>query len=143
MMDEKPFGKLIEAGKGDMIVNDDKFEDLLGKTLIGVEVHDDSIVFITKDAQYQLYHEQDCCESVYVEDIIGDVDDLIGSPLLMAEEVTNADEPVDSKVDKSYRDYSETWTFYKLATIKGYVTIRWYGSSNGYYSESVTFAKIS
>lgn len=81
---------------------------------------------------FRLYHSQDCCESVDIEDVCGDVEDLIGSPILMAEEATSPDE--DSE--------SGTWTFYKLATVKGYVTIRWLGRSNGYYSESVYFEEV-
>jgi hypothetical protein len=81
-----------------------------------------------------MFHQQDCCESVLLEDIIGDVQDLIGSPILEAEETT------DGGWDDEHESY--TWTFYKLGTIKGHVNIRWFGSSNGYYSESVDFEKV-
>lgn len=117
---------------------------LIGKTLAsvvrGVGNDDDEIVFVTIDGEtYKLYHFQDCCEHVAIEDIAGDLQDLVGSPILMAEEASNSEEtppPDDSSEVESY-----TWTFYKFATIKGYVTIRWFGSSNGYYSESVDFAR--
>lgn len=82
-----------------------------------------------------MYHDQDCCEAVSIDDIVGDINDLIGSPLTMAEEVTNPD----GLGRKDEYDESYTWTFYKFATNKGYVTIKWYGESNGYYSESVDF----
>ena len=71
---------------------------------------------------------------IYIEDICGDINNLIGSKIIMAEEVINRDLSPLNKYDESY-----TWTFYKFATVKGYVTIRWYGESNGYYSERVDF----
>lgn len=67
---------------------------------------------------------------------------LIGSPITQAEETTNDKiNPVGVPVSE-FQEYSFTWTFYKIATIKGYVTILWYGSSNGYYSESVTVERL-
>ena len=74
-------------------------------------------------------------------DIVGELKDLIGSPLLMAEEVSHEGKNPEGVEVPDYQD-SFTWTFYKLATVKGYVTIRWYGESNGFYSESVDFVKI-
>lgn len=119
-------------------------EILLGKTLAHVEVTEDKerIIFTVEDStEYIMFHSQVCCETVSVEDIIGDINDLIGSPILQAEEVVHDNQTPEGVPVKEWQDDSFTWTFYKLATIKGYVTIRWYGSSNGYYSESVQFER--
>lgn len=118
------------------------FSTLLGETLkmVAGEVGDDEIVFSTESGkEFRMYHSQDCCESVYVESITGDLKDLIGSPITLAEESTSGENP--AGVAFKYQD-SFTWTFYKLATIKGYVDIRWYGDSNGYYSEEVDFELV-
>jgi hypothetical protein len=113
--------------------------ELVGKTITDIKNEVDRITFTLDNGdQYAMYHNQDCCESVTVEDIEGDLNDLIGSPVLQAEESTNNKDTFD-KIE--FPD-SFTWTFYKLATIKGYVTIRWLGESNGYYSESVDFVKM-
>lgn len=113
--------------------------ELMYKILVKVEgAHygSDSIVFTTSDGEvYQMTHTQECCESVTLDDVCGDVDDILESPITLAEEV-------DGDLDGKDGDGSYTWTFYKLATIKGYVTLRWYGSSNGCYSEDVEFCKI-
>jgi hypothetical protein len=117
--------------------SNNEIEVLLGKTLTSITGGKDAdeIFFKTDDdKEYKMFHYQDCCESVYVEDVIGDIEDLIGSPITMAEEVSENDDGASE---------SGTWTFYKLATINGYVTIRWYGSSNGYYSEAVSFNDIT
>ena len=112
---------------------------LLGKVLKSVVNHGDEVVFETVDGErYRMYHEQDCCESVTLEDVVGDLEDLVGSEILIAEEV-DGETPVDHKFD--YEPDSYTWTFYKFATRKGYVDLRWFGQSNGYYSESVSFIK--
>lgn len=116
-------------------------EELIGRTIKEIMQLPDELIFTLDDGQkYMMYHSQDCCENVNIEDIIGELYDLIGTPITLAEKVTSNEMP--DGVNKEY-DYSFTWTFYKLATIKGYVTIRWFGSSNGYYSESVDFEKIT
>lgn len=116
--------------------------ELLGKTLVaitGADEGNNEIIFECSDgSKYRMYHERDCCESVLIEDICGYVNSLIGNPLTMAEDISNimGNPAVDEWTD------SCTWTWYKFATVKGYVTIRWYGESNGYYSESVDFEKM-
>lgn len=52
-----------------------KLEVLIGKTLIKVDVSgsNDQIDFFTEDGgHYRMYHEQDCCEGVSIDDIVGD-----------------------------------------------------------------------
>ena len=118
-----------------------EIKDLIGKTITNIENDNFEILFTCNDGkQFKMYHAQDCCEDVQVEDICGDLDDLIGSPILKAEESTSYENPEGVEV-KEYQE-SFTWTFYKFATVKGYVDIRWYGESNGYYSESVDFIEV-
>lgn len=121
------------------------FQDLKGKVLAKVENKDnEELVFTTTDGEvYKLYHSQCCCEIVTIEDICGDLDDLIGEPLLMAEEVESEQDVNPEGVPEQEDQESFTWTFYKLGTRKGGVTVRWYGESNGYYSESVDFCRVA
>lgn len=123
------------------------FETLKGLTFVAIEVDEpdddpQKIRFTADDGRvFEMYHDQDCCESVRIEEVIGDVNDLIGSPIVEAEEVSEGNEtgPFERTLgepDDNYED-SWTWTFYKLRTAKGYVTIRWLGESNGWYGEGV------
>ena len=117
------------------------FEILKGKVLIDIEINEeeDEITFTDSEGvKYLMYHEQDCCEEVNIEDICGDINNLLNTPIVLAEEVINSGEDE----DEDYLITSYTWTFYKLATVKGYVTIRWYGVSNGYYSEEVDLVRL-
>lgn len=87
--------------------------------------------------RYLMYHDQDCCEDVFIESIDGDLQSLVGNQIVLAEQVNSVDRKGLSDWTDSY-----TWTYYKLATCKGYITIRWYGESNGYYSENVDLIKV-
>ena len=127
-----------------MYQDDEDFSCLKGQTLVDIQVNKekDRIVFTSSSGnKYLMYHVQDCCECVDIEDICGDLNDLLNTPILLAEEVIGEQDKNPEGVDAPEYQDSFTWTFYKLATIKGAVTIRWYGESNGYYSESVDFGK--
>ena len=108
--------------------------EFIGKTITNIKkVHSDELHFEFNDGgSLKMFHEQDCCEEVYIEDIIGDLEGLYNSPITMFEQTSKYG------TVKSWGD-TATWTFYKIATVKGYVTLRWLGTSNGYYSEKVNF----
>lgn len=118
--------------------------ELAGKTLVGVEGMEkgsETVRFVASDgSRFEMRYEQDCCASCSIEDVCGDVSDLIGSPIVRAEEPSSLDgfEEKGEQYDESF-----TWTFYILGTAKGTLTIRWYGSSNGYYSETPRFVRLS
>lgn len=112
------------------------------RSVVGAVEGDDRIIFEATDGQrFVMYHSQDCCESVSIHTVTGCPDDLIGSPLLEAEEVSGTTLEEAPEGVSWYDSY--TWTFYKLGTIKGHVTIAWLGTSNGYYSESVDFERLN
>jgi hypothetical protein len=119
--------------RGDEIY-EPKISDMVGFVFTQVLVEEDKMEFICPEGKFVFFHDQDCCEKVEIEDLVGDIADLCGVPLLKAEEVSN-ETPSDHQFD--YEPDSYTWTFYKFATRKGYVDVRWLGTSNGYYSEKV------
>jgi hypothetical protein len=122
-----------------------EMKELIGNTFFKIDkTHNEIHFYCTDGYLYKMYHQDDCCECVTIDDINGDLDDLINTPILKAECVSNdgQDSGINpSLYELSKNDESSTWTFYKFATIKGYVDIRWYGSSNGYYSEGVDFER--
>jgi len=117
-------------------------EALVGYTIDRIEggIGDSELTFIMYDGRrYRMYHDQDCCESVYLLDVVGDMQDLVGLPVLEANEESSEVDP-EGAVPSSQGSF--TWTFYEFVTFKGRVTLRWHGSSNGYYSERVNFAEV-
>ena len=109
-------------------------DGLVGETIvdvIGLAQYSDEIVFVCASGKrVKMYHEQVCCESVSLEDFNGDINDLVGAVVISAEERTEHPD-----VDEDYE--TVTYTFYDIQTNKGSLWLRWYGFSNGYYSESV------
>ncbi|EFH2565364.1 hypothetical protein GWZ87_12825 [Escherichia coli] len=81
---------------------------------------------------FTFFHFQECCEKVWIEDIVGDLDDLQGEPLTEAEVVTE---------ECDVGECHQTWSFFKFGTSKGCVTVRWCGESLGFYSERVSLKR--
>lgn len=109
-------------------------EELIGEVIISCEHWAQEVVFETKSGRrFQMYHQQDCCESVEVAEFTGK-EHLIGHRVLKAKEVIGHD-------NAEYGD-SITLSDYYLKTEVGEAVIKWIGQSNGYYSEEVYFIEL-
>ena len=107
-----------------------KFEQIQGMTITAVvykEVNESLLIHLNTHV-LEMIHHQDCCETVYLADVVGSFEDLIGYPLLEVSE---------SIVDIATEDYSSTASYYNFKTVKASVQLRWIGESNGYYSETI------
>lgn len=113
----------------------EEIKEIINKIPVKVENLQNEILLMTfSDGSVgKWFHSQDCCESVSIEDVCGDFEDLLHTPLLVAEVRKSFDS--DWSVDQQ-------WTFYTFRTIKGSVDVRWYGTSNGFYSTSVDFRML-
>ena len=117
-------------------LKENKLSELEGKTIKqikGLKKYSEEVRILTECGRtYLFYHEQECCEIVTLEDFELSAPSLDGAVILSANE------------ESSYNDSNEygetsTWTFYKIGTSKGELWMRWFGRSNGYYSEAVNF----
>ena len=113
-------------------------EWLLGKTIRNIEVlkkeegyPDDKIVFSTGGEALTMFREKEGSCEFYIEGVVGKLNKLLNSPITIAEEIT----------EEGQTDYDDNivWTFYKVGTCNGYVTIWWNGSCDGSYSKTPKF----
>lgn len=112
--------------------------NIINRTITGVDIatydgNDAVVLYFDNGYYFAMYHSRMCCENIELID--EDNDDyqslrgLVGAKLLKIEVTSNKPEVPEAE--------SETWTFYNLVTTRDVVQLRWYGSSNGYYSEEV------
>ena len=121
------FALIPFSTKGKSLIN---IAQLKGMTITAVVYSEasDSLLIHLNTHVLEMIHYQDCCETVYLADVVGSFEDLIGYPLLDASETF---------VDTSSGDISSTASYYNFKTLKSSVQLRWVGESNGYYSETV------
>jgi hypothetical protein len=94
------------------------------------------VVFVNdKGEAYRMYHEQDCCECVIVNEIHAGV------------EITDCEEFI-FRSESEWGD-SATHSFFKLIwhvekpwKRRCEITIHWLGTSNGYYGEGVSLVEM-
>ena len=109
-------------------------KNLIGATILSATTHyNDNLLYIKTDkGTMRFYHAQQWSEQVWLEDGLEDLEKMIGEKVLHAEVIKNYDEVPLDEDDDSY-----TWTYYKISTLNHDCTLRFYGTSNGYYSEDV------
>lgn len=107
----------------------------------GMKVPVHTIIIVCDNCAFETSHSQDCCETVEVHDIIGDLNSLIGKKVINCKTIESQEWPSD--VEKGQYVDSFTWTTQIIQTKSTEIKIRWLGESNGWYSEGIYFRRIA
>lgn len=110
--------------------DDAELSDMIGAEFVSVKRinpdYQDTIRFACADGRvFLMTHFNLCCESVDIEEIHGELSDLVGGRVVDAYCATG-----DSEAGQ--------WTFYRISTERATVSIRWWANDN-YYSVDVHF----
>jgi hypothetical protein len=127
---------------GGVEVNKDiDIKELVGETLthIDTDENNNEIMLTTASGRIvKILHYQDCCESVRIEDTLGNWHDLIGKVIVYAnqESIYSGDPPP---------KYPDSWTRtnFTFQVDDATVISRWIGESSGYYSEEVSVEELT
>lgn len=115
------------------MMNDYKkyLDNMVGRVVKYVDIDKEEMKITCEDnSVFTFYHEQDCCEHVYIADTVGEPMSLKGWKLLLVDMEATRESSCDG-------DESKTTTVVKFVTDENTVSVKWIGESNGYYSESV------
>lgn len=117
--------------------------DIVGKRVLavnGLKKDSEAVDFLLSDGSvFEMAYHPDCYASCYILELDCAPEDFVDQVVLSAEVVSNAENP---PPPGEYAPDSYTWTFVKFSTSKGHFTVRWYGESNGYYSETPSFTRL-
>lgn len=111
--------------------------ELIGKVFDLVKLNGGAVEFFNDNKlMFCLHHEQSCCEWVELIDGFDELHLLQNDPIMQSYATYSHDGEL--KYESSHgSDYdSLTWSFYTISTFYHSVTLRFYGQSNGCYSET-------
>jgi hypothetical protein len=109
--------------------------DLVGQTIVSIdnlEYNSSCVYFNTEKYIFTMFHEPQCCESIYIDDICGDISDILNTPIIAAYESFKEKNFFSSKIGEL--SPHDNWTFYNIATVKGDLSIIWRGEQSNYSS---------
>lgn len=116
-----------------------EIESLIGHRIVSVRWDTDRygyrVLRIGTDSfDLVMEHERDCCNQGDLIDGFDDLKQMVGEVVLEAECVKQ--DGVEGQMP-DWADYLNQWTFYKIRTMNTSATLRWFATSNGYYSVEV------
>lgn len=111
------------------------------EVLTNVDIMDDNEVLFTTESgkQYKMYHQQDCCERVW---LIGDFNKVLKS--LVGKKIERVDVKYydGAEYASEYDDYSSTISEFTFIVNGNTEVVKWFGNSNGYYCEKAELEEV-